>query len=95
MPSLRGNGPVNGSFPKHLGASRGDLKPLKSGAANVPTVNQIFRHAAHSERPTDSVSNSFGEAKPGHFKGQCTRKVPYQGRYGEEFTLGHESIVRG
>jgi hypothetical protein len=49
---------VNGSFCKHLGASRGKLKLLKISAAKVPTVKQTFRNAALSERPIDAVSNS-------------------------------------
>jgi hypothetical protein len=34
------------------------LKGLKVRAAKVLSVKQLFRNAAHSERPIDPVSNS-------------------------------------
>jgi hypothetical protein len=74
---------VNGMRHKHLGASRGKLKLLKVRAAKVPTVKQIFRNAAHLERPTDPVSNSANPCFCGTSNIDISEKVRYQGWSGE------------
>jgi hypothetical protein len=55
------------------------------GAAKVPTVKQIFRNAARSERPIDPVSNSISPCFGTTCEIDFSEKVPYQGWSGEPF----------
>jgi len=57
-------------------------------AAKVLSVKQLFRNAAHSERPIDPVSNAENPAFLTTFKLDFSEKVPYQGWYGEDKPRG-------
>jgi len=61
----------------------GKLHRPKKVAAKVPTVKQIFRNAAHLERPTEPVSNSANPCFCGTSNIDLFEKVRYQGWYGE------------
>ncbi|HBJ37332.1 MAG TPA: hypothetical protein DDZ51_21785 [Planctomycetaceae bacterium] len=58
-------------------------------------VKRLFRNAAHSERPTEPVSNSKNPAFYGISESECSKKVRIRGWYGEGSPKAPSAITCG